>query len=186
MRTYLINCGMRRVTSWPLRECTCINAPPSRHKVHTIQQDNVTGRVWVRHWYDQLHLLRIIQNSWHPLRGLSHSVIILQKAQSHILTCVYSSEPGWQLVGSQNCRAKLVTSCWFVVKPLEHSFAAPISCFQNISHRNSCSSCCWCTGTPYRVCFECLHSLFQKSSSAILQWLRSILVYVACLCQWTG
>ena len=32
----------------------------------------------------RLHLPHIIQNSIQPLRGLSHSVIIFQKAQSHI------------------------------------------------------------------------------------------------------
>ena len=39
----------------------------------------------------RLHLLHIIQNSWQPLRGLSHSVIIFQKAPSHISTMVVGS-----------------------------------------------------------------------------------------------
>ena len=33
-------------------------------------------------WYVRPHILYIIQNSWRPLRGLSHSVIIFQNARS--------------------------------------------------------------------------------------------------------
>ena len=36
----------------------------------------VEGRILVRtHWYVRHHIFRIIQHSWWPLRGLSHSVI---------------------------------------------------------------------------------------------------------------
>ena len=45
--------------------------------------------VTYQRWFYRPHLPRIISNSMQPLRGLSHSRIILQKAQSHISTVLF-------------------------------------------------------------------------------------------------
>ena len=64
-------------------ECGSVYQDIEQHSSTTILEQGT-------HIYN-LHLLHIIQNSWRPLRGLSHSIIIFQKAQSRISTVVVCS-----------------------------------------------------------------------------------------------
>ena len=56
--------------------------------------ENISDRDWVGQWRVQPHLLYIIQNSWHPLRGLSHSSEG-SVSLSTVVVCSSTFNPTW-------------------------------------------------------------------------------------------
>ena len=86
----------------------------------------------------RLHLLHITQNSLQPLRGLSHSVIIFQKAQSHINVIFVAL---WFLARGENGFSEAGVASWFVIEFSEDRFRTPVCRIQDITS-GEFSSCC--------------------------------------------
>ena len=113
--------------------------------------DTVSGRARVGHWYARCHLLHIIQNSWHPLCGLSHSVIVFQKASSHISMCVCSiHRVTWVKDGS----AKPSLLGGSVIKPLEYRWRTPVCSIEDVTCCDPCIRGSCHGSATHGVCFE--------------------------------